>query len=58
MQTVEEILFEAEKLGIRQEVLNLAAKNRKNAPYRRDLKSQINYIEEAFMELSKNKSLE
>lgn len=50
----EEILIEAEKLGIRQEVLQRVAELRNNSPYRRDIKSFTDYVEQAFDELKGN----
>lgn len=50
----EEILIEAEKLGIRQKVLQRVTELRNNSPYRRDIKSFTDYVEQAFDELKDN----
>ena len=51
---VEEILIEADKLGIRKKVLERVTELRTNSPYRRDLKSYSDYIEQAYEEIIKN----
>lgn len=50
----EEILIEADKLGIRKKVLQRVTELRTNSPYRRDIKSYTDYIEQAYNEIKGN----